>query len=148
MWIFKDFPLNFRVTTWRFSQWIATITFIGFIFIYKEQYFGSWHDIDIVFTSPFGIVALIASLVAQFYVYGGFITNTAKDILVPAIIIAVVFVVELMFAYVLKNLGYTAQWDVYLIRYALLLTQSMIQFWVFNDVEFKEIPADEINKIK
>lgn len=144
MWIFKDFPLNFRLSTWRLSQWVATTSFIAMFIVFRKQYFGALSDYNIMFTTPLGLIALIAIVVGQLYVYGGFITNTAKDILVPAGIILGVFIMELMFSYVMKNLNYSPQWRTYIIRYTLLLAQSLIQLWVYYDVEFMEIPREEL----
>lgn len=144
MWIFKDFPLNFKLSTWRLSQWVATTSFIAMFIVFRKQYFGALSDYNIVFTTPLGLIALVAIAVGQLYVYGGFITNTIKDILVPACVILCVFIVELLFSFVMKNLNYFPQWHTYIIRYTMLLAQSLIQLWVYNDVEFKEIPKDEL----
>lgn len=144
MRLFRDFPLNFRITTWRLSQWVATITFIVMAFIFKDQYFGNWDEITFTVCTPLGFFALVAILFSQSYVYGGYITNTIKDILVPGAVILVIFILELAISYVARNLGFNAQWWTMVERYTMLMIQIVIQLWVYSDVEFLEIPADEV----
>ena len=117
------------------------------MYIFKNQYFGNWKDIELYFSTPLGYISLIACLVAQFYVYGGFISNTIKDILIPLLIIGIVLVAELAFSYVMIKLDYTPVWSAYLIRYALLFFQGLMQLWVYRDVEYVIIPKEDLPEL-
>lgn len=145
--MFKDFPLNFKITTWRMSQWIATITFIMMVFSFRGQMFGYIGDITFYFTTPIGFLAILAVVAAQLYTYGGYITNTSKDITVPLLIILFCCFLDIVFAYLANNIGYVANWKAYLYRYLLLSMQNLILLWVYYDVEYVEISKEDLDKL-
>lgn len=145
--MFKDFPLNFDVTTWRLSQWISTITFFIVICITLTQNFGYLGEYAVNVFTPIGFVSFIALIVEQAYTYGGYISNTISDILIPAGIIVLCFIIELCFSYVLSNIGYIPKWSSYFLKYCIYLLQSLIMIWVYKDVQFIEIPKDELKSV-
>lgn len=145
--MFKDFPLNFRVLSWRASQWCATVSFIGMIWVIRNQSFGVLNDnLEVKFTTPLGFVALCAVVAVQLYAYGAYVNKPLSIIYIPAIIIAACFVIDLILSYIMSNIGYIPFYNEYLYRYGALLLQNLMMLWVYFDVEFVEIPESILNQ--
>lgn len=139
--MFRDFPLNFHVLSWRASQWCATVSFIGIMWVIKNQSFGILNDsLEVKFTTPLGFVALCAIVVVQLYTYGAYVNKPLSIIYIPAIVIAGCFVMDLIMSYIMGNIGYIPFYKEYLYRYGALLLQNLMMVWVYFDVEFIEVP--------
>lgn len=142
----KLIPLNFHVLSWRFSQWVCTLSFLATIWLCKSQVFGYMGDMAVRYFTPLGFVAAVAIIALQGYAYGAYVGKSISIVYIPAIIVSVCFVVDVILAFIMRNLGYTAYWDQYFYRYGLLLFQNAIMLWVWFDVETIEVPESMLTE--
>lgn len=139
----KKIPLNFDVKTWFPIQWIATITYIIFNIYYFSNSYGFFRNFELV-TTVGGVINWISIIFAQLYVYGGYITNSPKDIYVPAIVSAVVAVFDIIMFMLGNGIGLSYDFKTVSLLYIFTFIQYLILYIVYVKVEYREVKANDI----
>lgn len=139
----KSVPLNFEVKTWYFIQWLVTFTFLAFTFISFKLNFGYFRGIPLPITIG-SLVSYIAVLFAQLYVYGGYISNTKKDILVPLGVTIAFMLVDIFVLFFGKKIMLDLTAKSLIIFYSFSLLHFFLLYITYLTVEYREIKLEDI----
>lgn len=139
----KKIPLNFDTKTWFPIQWIATFTYIAVLITIFTISYGFFRNLELKFTIG-SLLNVVCITISQMYVYGGYITNTPKDIYLPAFVTIFGLIVDIALGIMGKQISLSYDIKNIIILYFLTYLQFIILYLVYRKVEYKEVSNDNI----
>lgn len=141
--LYKKIPLNFNLKTWTFIQYFATFTYIIYVLISSNLSCGFFRNFPIPFTIGI-VISSIALFCSQLYTYGGYISNTVKDIAYPAIVSVVCLISDILFYFVGKNVQLNLNITNIFIIYFLSFAQYLLLYITYRKIEYKEVNLEDL----
>lgn len=141
--LYKKIPLNFNLKTWTFIQYLVTVTYFIYILVSSNLSCGFFRNFPIPFTICI-VISSIALFCSQLYTYGGYMSNTVKDIAYPAIASAVCLITDTLFYFVGKNIQLNLNLMNIFIIYALTFVQYFLLYITYRKVEYKEVKLEDL----